>query len=93
MYKAGADFSSAGENGIIRSAADADIITGPIGIVMADALLGEITPKIAKALSSSAALRVLIPLNKCNTIIVGVSDATLSQNIAEAADRIKSVVD
>ncbi len=91
MQKAGADHSATGENAIVCNARTADVITGPIGIVMSDALLGEITAKMAQALASSKAVRVLVPLNKCNTFIVGVSGATLSQNIAEAAEKIKSI--
>lgn len=91
MHKAGADHSATGENAIVCNARTADVITGPIGVVMSDALLGEITPAMAQALASSKAVRVLVPLNKCNTIIVGVSSSTLSQNIAEAAEKIKSL--
>lgn len=88
MQKGGADYVFHGTVPIIRESETADVITGPIGIVMSGALLGEITSGIAQALSCAKAARVLIPLNKCNTFIVGVSDNTLARNIALAAEKI-----
>ena len=66
MLKAGADAGGTGENPVIVNSRDADIIIGPIGIVMANALLGEITPAMAVAVGSSPAQKILIPSNQCH---------------------------
>ena len=79
-----------GENAVAVCARRADIITGPIGIIIADAMLGEITPAMATAISSSDAVRVLIPMNrtKCENYIVGVRDDSLTTLLDEAADTV-----
>ena len=79
-----------GENAVAVCARRADIITGPIGIIIADAMLGEITPAMATAISSSDAVRVLIPMNKtqCENYIVGVRDNSLTALLDEAADTV-----
>ncbi|MDF2596896.1 MAG: hypothetical protein K0R69_3237 [Clostridia bacterium] len=69
MLKAGAAEGATGENAIIYNAAKVDIILGPIGIVCANALLGELTPLMAKAIAETPAKKVLIPLNKCNIMV------------------------
>ena len=66
----------------------ADVIAGPIGIVIADALLGEITPAMAAAVGQSRAKRVLVPVNHCDNLVVGVADAPLSALAQEAARRV-----
>ena len=81
MLKAGADNAATGENAIIVCCRNADLIIGPIGIVIADALLGEITSKMAAAIGQSNARRILIPVNHCNNYIVGVPDLTLAKLI------------
>ena len=77
MLKAGATYGATGENPVIVNAGDADIIIGPIGIVMANSLLGEITP----AIGISRAYKILIPVNRCNHYIVGCQNSTLSDYI------------
>ena len=88
MIKGGAARAATGENSIVVMSARADIIAGPLGIIIADALLGEITPKAACAISSSNAIRVLIPMNKCENIVVGVQDIPLSAMIDAAVAEI-----
>lgn len=88
MIKGGATRAATGENSIVVMAARADIIAGPLGIIIADALLGEITPKAACAISSSNAVRVLIPMNKCENIVVGVQELPLSAMIDAAVAEI-----
>ena len=90
MLRAGADAAATGENAVTVCARRADIITGPIGIIIADAMLGEITPAMATALSSSDAVRVLIPMNRtqCENYIVGVRDNSLTALLDEAADTV-----
>ena len=81
MLKAGATYGATGENPAIVNAQDADIIIGPIGIVMANSLLGEITPAMATAIGISKAYKILIPVNRCNHYIVGCQNSTLSDYI------------
>ena len=71
MLKAGADAGATGENPAIVGSRRADIIIGPMGIVIADSLLGEITPKMAVAIGQSSAKKVLIPVNRCQHFLVG----------------------
>ena len=88
MLKAGADHGATGENAIAVCAQRADIIAGPIGIVIADSLYGEISPSMAKAVGQSRAVRVLIPMNHCDNIVVGVSDLNVGRLVQEAVLRI-----
>ncbi len=92
MLKAGADFGATGENPIIFNSADADIIIGPLGIVVANALLGEVTPAMAVAVGQSKAHKILIPINKCNNKVVGVQSFTFSEYINLAIEEVKSIV-
>ena len=82
MLKAGADAGATGENPVLVASRDADIIIGPIGIVIADSLLGEITPAMAEAIGKSRAYKILIPVNKCNHHVVGCENLTLTESIA-----------
>ncbi len=91
MLKAGADEAATGENAVVVCSKKADIIVGPIGIVIADALLGEITPKMALAVAQSNAVRVLIPFNHCDNLIAGVSDLNTKALINDAVQKIKSL--
>lgn len=86
MMKAGADHGATGENPVTVNCRDADVIVGPIGIVVADSLLGEITPAMAAAVGQSPARKILLPINKCNTSVVGVRDLPIPELI-EAAVR------
>lgn len=88
MRKAGADAVVVGEQAVQQQAATADLITGPLGIVLAGALKGEVTPAMAVAVSSSTARRVLIPVTRCATTIVGVGDCSLGQYLDEAVATI-----
>ncbi len=92
MLKAGADRAATGENPVLVGCRKADIITGPIGIVIADALYGEITPAMAQAVAQSNATRILIPSNHCDNIIAGVSDLSVGRLIQSAVDEIGKVI-
>ena len=92
MNKAGADISGTGENSVIVASRRADIIVGPVGIVIADSMLGEVTRAMAAAVGSSGAKLVLIPFNHCESIIVGVSSKSPSELISEAMDVIRRMV-
>ena len=91
MLKAGADNGATGENAVIVCARTADIIVGPVGIAIADSLLWEITPAMAEAVGQSNAKKVLIPVNKCNNIIVGIGDKKTSDLIQEAIEKIENI--
>lgn len=86
MMKAGAHQGATGENPVIVACRCADIIIGPIGIVIADSMLGEVTPMMAKAIGQSKAEKILIPVNKCNNHIVGFKDYSLSDYIKMAVE-------
>ena len=88
MMKAGAVKAATGENPVVVNTQGADFVVGPIGIIAADALLGEITPKMARAVASCPAQKVLFPVNTCMFHVVGVSDNRLGENIDEAISYI-----
>lgn len=92
MLKAGADQGATGENAVAVCCRDADVILGPVGIVIADSLLGEITPAIALAVGQSRAKRILIPFNQCDNLIVGVPDLNLSALIQSALSTLRTLV-
>ena len=91
MLKAGASRAATGENAVVVNCRRADVIVGPIGIVIADALLGEITPAMAAAVCQSGAKRVLVPINHCEHYVVGVPDQPVSQLVAAAAQKVKEL--
>lgn len=91
MMKAGADFAATGENAVVVNCRHADVIVGPIGIVIADALLGEITPAMAAAVCQSGAKRVLVPINHCENYVVGVPEQPVSQLVSAAAQKVKAL--
>ena len=92
MLKAGADYGATGETHCIVNAQDSDIIIGPVGIVFANALLGEITPAIATAVGASKAFKILIPMNRCNHYIVGCEDAGISEYIRIACEKVDTLL-
>lgn len=85
MIKAGARRAATGENAVIVACRDADFILGPIGIVIADALYGEITPAMACAVAQSRASRVLLPMSKCENIVAGVREGLSVQELIDDA--------
>ena len=91
MHKAGAQRAATGENAVVVNCRNADIIVGPIGIVIADALLGEITPAMAAAICQADAKRVLIPVNHCENFVVGVPEGPVSQLGQTAAQKVKEL--
>jgi hypothetical protein len=88
MLKAGADHTATGENAVCVNCRRADIIVGPVGIVIADALLGEISPAMATAVGQSPATRVLIPVNHCENIIAGVPELSMRMLLKSAMEQI-----
>jgi hypothetical protein len=91
MLKAGADFAATGENAVIVNCRKADVIIGPVGIVIADSLMGEITPAMAVAVGQSSAKKILIPVNQCDNIVVGVPDLSMVKLIRASMDKLKEL--
>ena len=92
MLKAGAAKAATGENPVIVACRKADIIIGPIGIVIADSLMGEVTPDMAVAVGQSDAVRILIPVNKCENMVAGVGSQPTSQLIQDAISKISQIL-
>lgn len=93
MLKAGAHQAATGENPVVVACRKADVIIGPIGIVIADSLLGEVTPKMAAAVGQSEAVRILIPVNRCDNLVAGVQNAPLSVFLQDAVAKLRSVLE
>ena len=91
MMRAGADRVATGENPVIVASRTAQIIVGPMGIALADALMGEISPAMANAVAASAAYRVLIPMNLCDTYVAGVSQKS-SAIMDDAMEHIRQLL-
>ena len=91
MLKAGAAKAATGENPVIVACRKADVIIGPVGIVIADSLYGEITPAMALAVGQADAVRILIPMNKCENLIAGVGNVTTGELIADVIEKLKNV--
>lgn len=92
MLKSGADQAATGENSVIVASARADVIMGPMGIVIADSMLGEITPRMAVAVGQSRAKRILIPVNLCDNIVVGVTEASMGKNVQNAIEALDRLI-
>ena len=92
MLKAGADRAATGENAVVVACRKADVIIGPVGIVIADALLGEVTPAMAKAVGQSDAVRILLPSDKCDTFIAGVESTGMSALVEDAMEKLASLL-
>ena len=89
MLKAGANEGASGENAIVYNVPKVDIILGAIGIIVANSMMGELTPLMAEAIGSSPAKKILIPVNKCNIEVAGVMNETLPQHIDNAIYIVK----
>lgn len=92
MLKAGAEGGATGENPVKVNCKDADLIIGPLGIILADSFLGEITPAMALAIAQSPAQKILIPVNRCKVKVTGVRELGLSEYIQLAIDQVKEMM-
>ena len=90
MLKAGADFGATGENPVVRNVMDADGVLGPVGIVVADSILGEITPAMAESVGSCRAKKFLVPMNSCGVVVAGVEELPLPVYVSQAVDALAS---
>ena len=93
MLKAGAHAGASGENAILSNVPRADFILGPIGIIIANAMIGELTPAMAEAISSCRAQKLLLPVTTCNVEVLGVRrDAPLPGLIEEIIARLQQLL-
>lgn len=92
MLKAGADAGATGENPVVVACRTADVIAGPIGILAADSLMGEITPKMAVSIGQSSATKLLFPVSHCNNVVVGTQSLSLSKLMDEAVELLRSML-
>jgi hypothetical protein len=92
MMRAGAPEGATGENAIVRTVPRCDIILGPLGIVLANAMLGELTPAMAAAIGGCEAVKILIPMPQSLVRIAGVADTSLTHLIADAMDTLENLL-
>ncbi len=93
MMKAGANKGATGENAIVRTAGRVDAIIGPLAVIMANAMMGELTPAMAEAISTSDAAKILIPLTQENTIVVGMEGEPLPHLVERVVGILKEMED
>lgn len=92
MLKAGAEVGATGENPVIVACRSADVIAGPIGILAADSLMGEVTPAMAVAIGQCNATKLLFPVSHCNNVVVGTQSLTLSKLMDEAVELLRTML-
>ena len=92
MIKAGAKNAATGENPVAVACRKADVIIGPVGIVIADSMLGEMTERMALAVARADAVRILIPMNKCENLVAGVTSFNTSAMISDALDKLREII-
>ena len=90
MQRAGAVHAATGENPVVRGVMDADVVLGPLGIVVAHAILGEVTPKIAEAVGGCRAKKFLVPMNSCGVVVAGVQELGLAAHVRLAVDQAEA---
>jgi hypothetical protein len=93
MLKAGANQAATGENPVIVACRKADVIIGPIGIVIADSLFGEITPQMAVAIGQANAVRILLPVNKCDNIVAGIGEVSTATILDDVILKVKKILE
>lgn len=91
MLKAGADYGATGENPVIYNSTKVDLIVGPIAIIIANSLRGEVSPAMAEAVATSPAKKILLPSNKCNVEVVASSYDSLSIQVETLVDRVQEL--
>lgn len=93
MLKAGADQAATGENPVMVACKKTDMIIGPIGIVIADALFGEITPKMAVAVGRADAVRILLPVNKCDNLVAGIPNVSTAAILEDVIAKVRNMIE
>lgn len=92
MLRVGADRAATGENSVVVASGQADVIMGPLGMVIADSMLGEITPRMALAVGRSRAKRILVPVSQCDNIVAGTQDISMAQNVQNAVAVLQTLI-
>ena len=92
MLKAGAKKGATGENPVVVACRKADVIIGPVGIVIADSLMGEVTEKMALSIARADAVRILIPMNRCDNLVAGISEPNTGELIADVIKKLHSII-
>lgn len=92
MVKAGAKKAATGENPVLVACRQADVILGPIGMVIADSLLGEITPAMAAAIGQAPGMHILIPVNRCDNLVAGVGTPSLTALLEDAVEKLAALM-
>ena len=92
MLRAGADRAATGENSVVVASGQADVIMGPLGMVIADSMLGEITPRMALAVGRSRAKRILVPVSQCDNIVAGTQDISMAQSVQNAVAVLQTLI-
>ena len=91
MLKSGAKYGATGENPVVVASRDADVIIGPIGIISADSLYGEVTPSMAVAVGQSRAVKLLLPVSYCNNQVIGVQSLSMSEMVKEVIAKLRAM--
>ena len=92
MLRAGAAQGATGENAVVYNAARADLILGPIGMILANGILGEVSPAMAAAVSGSPAVKILIPTSTCGVYVAGTEELRLEDYLRLAVDQARAVM-
>jgi hypothetical protein len=92
MLKAGANKGASGENAIVQTVKNMDMIVGTLSIVIAHSMMGEVTPRMAEAIASSPALKCLLPLKIQELEIVGASKEPLPHLVDQLVKRIQEII-
>lgn len=93
MLKGGAKKAATGENSIVVMSKKADVIIGPVGMVIADSLMGEITENAAVAVAKSGAIKIMIPSDRCGNIVAGIKNITLAEMAEDAVRRLGEIIE
>ena len=92
MLKAGARSGATGENPVVVACRRSDVIIGPVGIVIADSLMGEVTEKMALSVARADAVRILIPMNKCDNLVAGISEPNTGELIEDTIKKLRCII-
>jgi len=92
MLKAGANKGASGENAIVQTVRTVDIVTGTIGLLVANSMMGEVTPKMAEAIASSQAMKCLLPLKMLEVEIIGAFKEPLPHLVDQLVRRIQEII-
>lgn len=91
LLKAGANEGATGENAIIQNMSEMDMVVGPLGIIVAHSMLGELTPRMAEAIAKSKARKLLLPINRVRIDVIGAKAEPLPHLVNELLMQVKTV--